>query len=260
MSPDGSMKHLKYPLDSILITQTFGENSVCIPIKGGKCIGCDGLNPPKGYKSVYTGMTGHNGIDFIAWTGRPCYASLEGIVEEIVDEEARGKGIGIVSEKTYYCDEVGKKTQWKIRYWHLQSYVVKLGDKVKAGDLIGYCDNTGYSSGDHLHWEGKPVEYKKKKLINILQSNGYYGAVNLLPYTERLKYKFTRTMTYGMRNSGDVSELQIRLGLVPTGNYLEETRKAVEKYQRENKVASEWELNLVRGKIVGRKTLNKLNA
>jgi peptidoglycan hydrolase-like protein with peptidoglycan-binding domain len=44
-----------------------------------------------------------------------------------------------------------------------------------------------------------------------------------------------------------------------TGYYGEITRQAVEKYQRANKVAEEWELNLVSGKVVGLKTLKALN-
>lgn len=195
-------KFLKRPLEALVITQYFGANKACLSKDGSKTIFCDGLNPPEGYRSIYSNMNGHNGLDLTAYHGMPLYASLEGIVEEVVDEPARGKGLGIVSEGKYYCDELERETQWKIRYWHLKSFKVKLGDKVKAGDLIGYCDNTGYSSGDHLHLEGKPVEYKKKKLVNILQNNGYYGAVNLLPYIESETYTprpqpFVKNLKFG---------------------------------------------------------------
>ena len=52
-----------------------------------------------------------------------------------------------------------------------------MGQKVKTGDLIGWCDNTGISNGTHLHFECKPVKKIDGKYVNIYQNNGYFGAV-----------------------------------------------------------------------------------
>lgn len=84
---------------------------------------------------------------------------------------------------------------------------------------------------------------------------------------EAPKWNFTRTLWYGMRKDTDVSKLQDLLkkeGFFPkhipsTGNYLEITRQAVEKYQRHYELASQWELDWVNGRIVGPKTRRKLN-
>ena len=49
-------------------------------------------------------------------------------------------------------------------YAHLgyKTVKVKTGDRVKAGDVIGYMGNTGHSNGGHLHFE----VYRGDKLIN----------------------------------------------------------------------------------------------
>lgn len=38
-------------------------------------------------------------------------------------------------------------------YEHLLGYRCRVGDKVVTGQVGGWCDNTGYSSGDHLHFQ-----------------------------------------------------------------------------------------------------------
>ena len=55
-------------------------------------------------------------------------------------------------------------------YGHLTSLVVKQGDKVEQGQLIGYSGTTGKSTGYHLHFEMR----KNNKVIDtslILKGN-----------------------------------------------------------------------------------------
>ena len=147
------MKLFYWPCSQRNISQLFGENRACVDIAtGSRYITCDGHKPPSGYKSVY-GPQGHTGVDIPMprWTN--LYAMREGVVVEKVVDLARGLGLGILHgpyEGKYYVS----------RYWHLAALDVDLNEKVHTGSFLGYADNTGASSGDHLHlelWESDSV-------------------------------------------------------------------------------------------------------
>lgn len=186
------MKFLQQPLKNQYISQRFGENKACYTIINGKPITISKSHEaqcPVGYQSVYSNMLGHNGLDILANHGQEVYNSVDGNVVEICTEEARGLGIGILTDKKYFCNETGKEEYFKVRYWHLMSIDVKIGDYVYNRQTIGKADNTGFSSGDHLHYEIKPVIFDESKTViddldlkNVLQDNGYYGAIDPLPY------------------------------------------------------------------------------
>lgn len=93
----------------------------------------------------YMGWGSHKGLDIPVVTGTEIYASHDGTVVKTSDSITGG--IGVVLES---LDE-----EFETVYWHLQKYLVSVGQKVKVGDLIAYSDNTGYSKGPHLHFEQK---------------------------------------------------------------------------------------------------------
>lgn len=139
------MKFLAQPIKPFKINQKFGENKACIDLATGtKYKTCDGNNPPKGYKSLY-GSKGHLGIDLKAYSGQQVYCACRGIVDFIDTQPRSGLDVRIRSE-------VNGEVYIHI-YEHLQGHNVKVGQEVNVGDLIGWADNTGYSSGDHLHFE-----------------------------------------------------------------------------------------------------------
>ena len=51
---------------------------------------------------------------------------------------------------TNYC---GAETGWKATYMHLLDITVQAGQIVHAGDVIGHINNSGNSTGDHLHYQ-----------------------------------------------------------------------------------------------------------
>lgn len=92
---------------------------------------------------IYKTYKMHTGIDFTAPTGTPIYATGNGRVVPAPDG-ASGYGNLVVIDHGF---------GYKTLYAHMYKTKVKLGQRVKRGQLIGYVGNTGLSSGPHLHYE-----------------------------------------------------------------------------------------------------------
>jgi murein DD-endopeptidase MepM/ murein hydrolase activator NlpD len=93
----------------------------------------------------------HDGYDIAKPFGSPVYAAKSGVIADARWAEGYGQLITI------------KHTDgWETRYGHLSKILVKIGQKVQRGTLIGKVGSTGLSTGPHLHFEvrnkdGKPV-------------------------------------------------------------------------------------------------------
>jgi murein DD-endopeptidase MepM/ murein hydrolase activator NlpD len=156
---------LWYPIKS-QITQRFGEN----------------LSPY--YAQI--GLAGHNGIDYTAYDGQPVRAAHDGVVTFSGYDGSGGLGIVIrTTEKHPFEDG---ESYFKSIYWHLKSGTIKVKatDFVKAGDIIAGADNTGVSTGTHLHFGIKPTlpagSENDWEWVNPKQNNGYMGAIDPAPY------------------------------------------------------------------------------
>lgn len=84
----------------------------------------------------------HRGIDLAAAQGEPIYASKAGTVVKAEFHPSWGNYVAIEHEDGTTA-----------LYAHQQEYQVKVGDKVKQGQIIGYVGSTGNSTGSHLHFE-----------------------------------------------------------------------------------------------------------
>ncbi|SNR64461.1 Peptidase family M23 [Methylobacillus rhizosphaerae] len=87
-------------------------------------------------------MAFHEGLDFVAGTGTPVYASAEGIVTTAERTHDYGKIVKI-------DHGAGLET----RYAHASELLVKPGEHVERGQLIARVGSTGRSTGAHLHFE-----------------------------------------------------------------------------------------------------------
>ena len=170
---------LSRPLKSNKLNQGFGANESCIEPDTRKVITKTGLTCPIPYVDFYLfiGMKGHNGEDWNAWRGEPIYFNaivygggiIEGVAKNEIDKDG-GKGVDIL-----FKDPVTQRN-FKTRYWHLQNSAVYDGQIVRSGEIIGYADSTGASSGDHLHWSLKPTLPDGS---NAYPDNGFAGAVDI---------------------------------------------------------------------------------
>jgi hypothetical protein len=277
---------LYYPLKPHIVNQYFGTNDACIennslPISQRRITSKLGNICLPGYIELYPllGMKGHTGIDLYAFHGQTLYyCGPPGTVQELQTEIERGLGIGIITKNKF--DFEGLNCQAKLRFWHLKTITVKLGDEIKVGDIIGYCDSTGLSSGNHLHFELKPVVQNNENGVftNILQSNGYFGSVNpemyfnekYAVYERKVKNsyeKFGTDIRY-RENNQEVKKLQLFLNELGyftypeiTGYYGDYTRQAVRDFQNDyvNNLTW-WERFILIGKIVGPKTRLIINS
>jgi RNA polymerase sigma-54 factor len=84
----------------------------------------------------------HGGVDFSLKVGEPIYAAFDGVVR--VAQKNGGYG-NMVLIRHY--------NNLETLYGHLDKINVKVGDRIKAGDIIGLSGNTGFSTGPHLHFE-----------------------------------------------------------------------------------------------------------
>jgi murein DD-endopeptidase MepM/ murein hydrolase activator NlpD len=83
----------------------------------------------------------HNGEDISAPLGADVLATNDGIVRLTVEHFFSGKGIFVDHGLGFYS-----------MYFHLSEVLVKDGDHVKAGQVVGKVGATGRATGPHLHW------------------------------------------------------------------------------------------------------------
>lgn len=121
--PQGSPLHAQ-----IVLTQGYGVGSHApAAIWGGVDLAIDG--------------DGDGNADPSGTTGAPIYATHSGTASVRPDTWPAGNYLAISND------------HYKSAFAHLSSYAVADGQKVDAGQIVGYIGTTGQSSGPHLHYE-----------------------------------------------------------------------------------------------------------
>ena len=120
---------MKWPTDGTTISSEYGPRN----------------SPTAGASS------NHKGVDISVPEGTNVYACEDGKVTIATNSKSAGNYIAIDHGNGYVS-----------KYMHNSQLKVKVGDKVKRGDVIALSGNTGISTGAHLHFQiecdGKPVD------------------------------------------------------------------------------------------------------
>jgi murein DD-endopeptidase MepM/ murein hydrolase activator NlpD len=108
---------------------------------------------------IYKTPEFHPGMDFAAPEGTEIHATGDGMVIR-ADDMAQGYGNHVVISHGYGYETL---------YGHMVRFVVRVGQQVKRGQLIGYVGSTGLSTAPHVHYE----VHKNGEVVNPI--NFYYN-------------------------------------------------------------------------------------
>ena len=118
------------------------------------------------------GRRKHLGIDIVAPKGTPVHAVLDGIVEVVSNGGKCFRGYGRVIIINH-SDQL-----WTL-YSHCSTMNVKVGQRVKRGDVIAAVGRTGRATTNHLHFE---VRNAKGTALDPMKYLPEYGALPNKPY------------------------------------------------------------------------------
>ncbi len=150
------------------------------------------FNPRRRHPIFHT-IRPHTGTDYAAPRGTPIHATADGVVRF----RGRKGGYGNVIDLRH---SGGILT----RYGHMSGYKkgLRVGSKVKRGDVIGYVGSTGNSTGNHVHYEfhiaGRAVNPETVKL----------PTVGLISKQEQRKFKsMARILSNELKNAKQVANI-----------------------------------------------------
>ena len=138
--------------------------SITYPLKSIK------VTSPYGYRrDPITGkQSWHNGLDLRA-KNEPAYSMMEGIVEKIGYDSRSGNYVTL------------RHGNYHVSYCHLSSIIVRKGESVYPGIIVGVTGNTGRSTGSHLHLTCKKdgKSFNPTILLNLIEKSFALSALSM---------------------------------------------------------------------------------
>jgi len=133
----------------------------------------------------------HKGTDYAAPTGTPIMTTASGVVEQAGYTTGNGNFVKVKHDKTY-----------STQYLHMSKILVKRGQRVTQGQVIGKVGSTGLATGPHVcyrFWKnGVQVDALKLKLPNST------------PMDSKNKPRFMAQMAPLKRELDSVSDLKFK--------------------------------------------------
>ena len=138
--------------------------SITYPLKSIK------VTSPYGYRrDPFTGkQSWHNGLDLRA-KNEPAYAMMDGIVEKVGYDNRSGNYVTL------------RHGNYHVSYCHLSSIIVRKGESVFPGIIVGVTGNTGRSTGNHLHLTCKKdgKSFNPAILLNLIEKSFALSALSM---------------------------------------------------------------------------------
>lgn len=132
-------------------------------------------------------LKGHNGIDIGFPKGTEVVFPIR-LWVTFVSNSAKGYGkylFGQTEEK--FIDGTGYYLE--LVFAHFDEVVATPNKWYEIGELIGYGDSTGFSTGHHLHLGIRPyVRLNQTSFKQLNLNNGYLGYVDPEPYLPKLRW------------------------------------------------------------------------
>lgn len=158
---------------------------------------------------------GHSGIDFSMPNGTELRSIKDGYISKIVDYGSQNVGKGVLVKWNDGHTAI---------YGHLSKFAnIKVGDRVKAGDLIGYSGNSGHvigaNGGYHLHFGLKNAEGKfvdPSAFISDIQ-NMNTNIVQHVPEITNVKLSF---FDYMQQHMDSLTNLKLNLIHLPYDTFI----------------------------------------
>jgi murein DD-endopeptidase MepM/ murein hydrolase activator NlpD len=162
---------LKAPLKFVNITSKFSKNR---------------------FHPVQLRWKAHNGTDYAAPTGTPIMTTAAGVIEQAGYTAGNGNFVKVKHDRTY-----------STQYLHMSRILVKRGQRVSQGQVIGKVGSTGLASGPHVcyrFWKnGVQVDALRLKLPNS-QPMDAKNLPKYLSYMQPLKRELDSVTDLKFRN------------------------------------------------------------